>query len=111
MSPYPKYAMISRSLAIPAGILRSSFFDPDVPTFKNFGSIGAVIGHEMTHCFDDQGRQFDKWGNLRDWWTQKTLDGFTERAKCFIKEYGSIEDKSTDMKVTRLYAKDSLYLM
>jgi len=71
--------------------------------FLNFGGIGSVIGHEITHGFDDQGRQFDKSGNLVDWWTQETLKGFTNGAKCYIDQYGSIVDPDTSKNVSRAY--------
>lgn len=66
----------------------------------NFGAIGSVIGHEMTHGFDDQGRQFDKDGNLVDWWLPKTTSNFMKRAKCIIDQYGNYTEPSTGLKVT-----------
>ena len=62
----------------PAGILQPPFFDRDLDDAVNFGAIGAVIGHEMTHGFDDEGRQFDAEGNLRDWWTPEDAQGVRE---------------------------------
>lgn len=55
----------------------------------NYGAIGFVIGHEITHCFDDQGRQFDKNGNLVDWWAPSTQKAFIEKAQCIIDQYGN----------------------
>lgn len=55
----------------------------------NYGAIGFVIGHEITHGFDDQGRQFDKNGNLVDWWQEKTKKAFVEKAQCIIDQYGN----------------------
>lgn len=55
----------------------------------NYGAIGFVIGHEITHGFDDQGRQFDKEGNLVDWWAPETRKAFTEKAQCIIDQYGN----------------------
>lgn len=57
----------------------------------NYGAIGAVIGHELTHGFDDQGRQFDAKGNLQDWWTEADGKSFEEHAQCFVKEYEQFE--------------------
>ena len=54
----------------------------------NYGAIGAVIGHELTHGFDDEGRQFDATGNLRDWWTDADAKAFDQRADCLVQEYG-----------------------
>jgi predicted metalloendopeptidase len=53
----------------------------------NYGSIGVIIGHEITHGFDDQGRQSDKFGNTADWWTEQTVNNYLERAQCFIDQY------------------------
>ncbi len=71
----------------PAGILQPPFWDNKMDDAVNFGAIGAVIGHELTHGFDDQGRQFDAEGNLRDWWTEQDGKAFDQRAQCFVKEY------------------------
>ncbi|PYJ60948.1 MAG: M13 family peptidase, partial [Verrucomicrobia bacterium] len=67
-------------IVFPAGILQPPFFYPDADDAVNYGAIGAVIGHEMTHGFDDQGRQFDARGNLRDWWTPKSAEEFKKRS-------------------------------
>jgi len=69
-------------IVFPAGILQPPFFDPDADDASNYGGMGAVIGHEMTHGFDDQGRKFDAEGNLRDWWTAEDQKNFNERAQC-----------------------------
>jgi putative endopeptidase len=69
-------------IVFPAGILQPPFFDPDADDASNYGAMGAVIGHEMTHGFDDQGRKFDAQGNLRDWWTPEDEKNFNERALC-----------------------------
>jgi putative endopeptidase len=73
----------------PAGILQPPFYDNKLDDAVNYGAIGAVIGHELTHGFDDQGRQFDAEGNLRDWWTPQDAKAFEERAQCLVKEYSS----------------------
>jgi putative endopeptidase len=72
----------------PAGILQPPFYDNKLDDAVNYGAIGAVIGHELTHGFDDQGRQFDAKGNLRDWWTEEDAKAFEERADCLVKQYG-----------------------
>lgn len=71
----------------PAGILQPPFWDNKMDDAVNYGAIGAVIGHELTHGFDDQGRQFDAQGNLRDWWTEQDAKAFEQRAQCIVKEY------------------------
>ncbi|MFP5235264.1 MAG: M13 family metallopeptidase [Acidobacteriota bacterium] len=75
----------------PAGILQPPFFDPDVDPAVNFGGIGVVIGHEMTHGFDDEGSQYDGHGNLREWQTPEDRKKFTERTDCEVKEYNGFE--------------------
>jgi len=71
----------------PAGILQPPFWDNKMDDAVNYGAIGAVIGHELTHAFDDEGRQFDAKGNLRDWWTEADAKAFSERTQCLVKEY------------------------
>jgi endothelin-converting enzyme/putative endopeptidase len=75
----------------PAGILQPPFFDKSMGDEINFGAVGAVIGHELTHGFDDEGRQFDPNGNLRDWWTAEDAKEFDQRAKCVADEYSGFE--------------------
>lgn len=74
-------------IVFPAGILRFPFFDFNADDAINYGAIGAVIGHEMTHGFDDQGRQYDKEGNLKDWWTKEDADRFVKKADMVVKQY------------------------
>jgi len=76
-------------IVFPAGILQPPFFDPDADDASNYGGMGAVIGHEMTHGFDDEGRKFDAQGNLRDWWTPEDEKNFNERAQCVKKQLES----------------------
>ncbi len=71
----------------PAGILQPPFFSNNASDAVNYGAIGAIVGHELTHGFDDEGRQFDTDGNLRDWWTAEDEKRFKEQANCFVKEY------------------------
>jgi len=65
------------------------FFSGDRPHYMNYGGIGYVIGHEITHGFDDHGRLYDKTGNLRAWWRRETGDKYTERAHCMLRQYGN----------------------
>ncbi len=74
-------------IVFPAGILQYPFFDDDADDAVNYGGIGAVIGHEMTHGFDDQGRQYDADGNLADWWTEEDAKRFTEKADVVVRQY------------------------
>jgi endothelin-converting enzyme/putative endopeptidase len=83
------YSPQTNSINFPAGILRPPFFDARRDMAVNYGGIGAVIGHEMTHGFDDQGRKFDGDGNLRDWWTAQDGAEFEKRVSCVADEYSS----------------------
>ncbi|XP_042901081.1 neprilysin-2 isoform X3 [Parasteatoda tepidariorum] len=83
------YNALENSIEFPAGILQNAFFNKDRPHYMNFGGIGYVIGHEITHGFDDRGRQFDKDGNNKNWWDHTTDERFKEKAKCIIHQYGN----------------------
>jgi endothelin-converting enzyme/putative endopeptidase len=83
------YSGSYNEIVFPAGILQPPFFDKTMDDAVNFGGIGVVIGHELTHGFDDQGRKFDPQGNLRDWWTEQDGKEFEKRASCIADEYGN----------------------
>ncbi len=74
-------------MVFPAGILQPPFWSPQAPDAVNYGGIGMVVGHELTHGFDDQGRKFDGRGNLADWWTPAVARAFEERAQCLVRQY------------------------
>ncbi len=78
-------------IVFPAGILQPPFFDPNADSAYNYGGMGAVIGHEIIHGFDDQGRQFDLHGNLADWWTSDDKQRFLERAKCVSNQFSTYD--------------------
>jgi putative endopeptidase len=82
-----QYSPANNDITFPAGILQFPFFDFGADDAVNYGGIGAVIGHEMTHGFDDQGRQFAANGNLQDWWTKEDAEKFTERANMVVNQY------------------------
>jgi endothelin-converting enzyme/putative endopeptidase len=87
----------------PAGILQPAFYDPKEDDAVNYGHIGAVIGHELTHGFDDEGRKFDAKGNMSDWWTPEDAKKFDSRADCLVNEYGSftaVDDVKVNGKLT-----------
>jgi len=97
------YSPPYNSINFPAGILQLPFFDPQRDMALNYGAIGAVIGHEMTHGFDDQGRKFDGDGNLRDWWTAADGAAFEKRAACIADEYSgftAVDDVKVNGKLT-----------
>lgn len=85
------YNPTTNEICFPAGILQYPFFDPKADEAFNYGAIGVVIGHEMTHGFDDQGRQYDDEGNMRDWWTSADAKGFDQRADLYANFFNKIE--------------------
>lgn len=83
------YSGSFNEIVFPAGILQPPFFDKNLDDAVNFGGIGLVIGHELTHGFDDQGRKFDPQGNLHDWWTEQDGKEFEKRVSCVADEYSN----------------------
>lgn len=83
------YSPSSNQITFPAAILQPPFYSKDQPTYLNYGGIGYVIGHEITHGFDDRGRVYDKDGNLKSWWTASDATKFKQKAQCMIDQYGS----------------------
>ena len=91
------------TINFPAGVLQPPFFNQHMDAAVNYGAIGSVMGHELTHGFDDQGRQYDAQGNLRNWWTPQDASEFEKRAECFIKEYSAytpVDDVHLNGKLT-----------
>ena len=84
------YSPLTNEICFPAGILQAPFFNPEADDAENYGAIGVVIGHEMTHGFDDQGRQFDKDGNLKDWWTPEDAEAFNKLAEQLVAQFDEI---------------------
>jgi endothelin-converting enzyme/putative endopeptidase len=107
--PYPpqtvnaSYNPLMNQITFPAGILQPPFFDPNADPAVNYGAIGAVIGHEIGHGFDDQGRRFDEKGRIRDWWTETADKQFSERTERLGAQYGEyspLEDVSVNPELT-----------
>ncbi len=97
------YSGSHNEIVFPAGILQPPFFDKTMDDAVNFGGIGVVIGHELTHGFDDQGRKYDPQGNLRDWWTEQDGKEFETRASCVADEYSNfvaIDDLKLNGRLT-----------
>jgi endothelin-converting enzyme/putative endopeptidase len=97
------YNASMNDINFPAGILQSPFFDPNATDAENYGHMGAIVGHELTHGFDDQGRQFDGNGNLADWWTVEDGKKFDVMTDCEVKEYGgftAVDDLKLNGKLT-----------
>ena len=93
------YSPARNEIVFPAGILQPPYFDyrTGADDAINYGGIGAVIGHEMTHGFDDQGRRYDERGNLRDWWTPQDVTAFNVRAQCFVDEFSDFKVGGTKL--------------
>ncbi|XP_046663447.1 neprilysin-2-like isoform X2 [Homalodisca vitripennis] len=85
------------SIEFPAAILQPPFFHAELPWYVNFGSVGSVIGHEITHGFDDQGSQFNILGNLESWWENKSLEMFNHQKQCMINQYSAFNDTTQTM--------------
>ncbi|XP_055546148.1 endothelin-converting enzyme homolog isoform X1 [Wyeomyia smithii] len=83
------YTPTKNQIVFPAGILQLPFFDMKNPKSLNYGAMGVVMGHELTHAFDDQGREYDKFGNLHQWWNNKTIERFKKQTECFNKQYST----------------------
>ena len=97
------YNSSMNDINFPAGILQSPFYNPKATDAENYGHIGGVVGHELTHGFDDEGRQFDGKGNLSDWWTAEDAKKFEEKADCTVKEYSNfvaVDDAKVNGKLT-----------
>ncbi|KAI8972991.1 hypothetical protein BDB01DRAFT_808279 [Pilobolus umbonatus] len=93
------YSPNSNEIVIPAGILQSPMYGSYFPDYLNYGAIGMVIGHELTHAFDDSGRKFDGNGYLVDWWTNETSTRFEEKAQCFIDQYSKFNITSANKTI------------
>ncbi|CAK1546700.1 unnamed protein product [Leptosia nina] len=81
------YTPTKNQIVFPAGILQAPFYDENNPKSVNYGAMGVVMGHELTHAFDDQGREYDRFGNLNQWWNNKTIAQFKNRASCIQRQY------------------------
>ena len=97
------YEPLQNNINFPAGILQPPFYSEKADAAVNYGGAGMVIGHELTHGFDDEGRQFDAQGNLHDWWTPEDAKAFEEKSQCFVNEYSgftAIDDVKVNGKLT-----------
>ena len=97
------YNPLQNNINFPAGILQPPFYSAGADMALNFGGIGAVIGHELTHGFDDEGRQFDAHGNLKDWWSKEDAKNFTARAQCVVDQYAKytvVDDVKINSQLT-----------
>ena len=104
------YNPTTNEICFPAAILQPPFYNPDADDAVNYGAIGVVIGHEMTHGFDDQGRQFDKDGNMNNWWTDEDAAAFQAKTDILVKQFDAIEVLPAKGDQPALYANGALSL-
>ncbi|MBV8468019.1 MAG: M13 family metallopeptidase [Burkholderiales bacterium] len=98
------YSAQMNDINFPAGILQPPLYDAKMDAAPNYGDTGSTIGHELTHAFDDEGRQYDAKGNLRDWWTKKDAAAFKERAQCVVDQYAkytAVDELKVNSKLTQ----------
>lgn len=81
------YTPTKNQIVFPAGILQRPFYDQSYPKSLNYGAMGVIMGHELSHAFDDQGREYDQYGNLHKWWNNETIDKFNEKTNCIVAQY------------------------
>ena len=104
------YNPTTNEICFPAAILQPPFFNPAADDAVNYGAIGVVIGHEMTHGFDDQGRQFDKDGNMNNWWTDADAEAFKQKTDILVKQFDAIEVLPARGAQPAVFANGSLCL-
>lgn len=93
------YSPTENEIVFPAGILQQPFFSDAFPEAMNYGGIGAIVGHEMSHAFDDQGRKYDKNGLLTDWWSPSDAEKYNEKAKCYVDLFDTYKPRDTSIHV------------
>ncbi|KAF9376624.1 hypothetical protein CPB97_010686 [Podila verticillata] len=111
MSPQTVNAYYNPSvneIVFPAGILQQPFFHTDNPEYINYGGVGVVAGHELTHAFDDEGRRYDAFGKMSDWWTDSTLKEFKSKTQCFVDQYGKFTVKDPQGRDNQVNGKLTL---
>jgi putative endopeptidase len=104
------YNPTTNEICFPAAILQPPFYNPDADDAVNYGAIGVVIGHEMTHGFDDQGRNFDKDGNMNNWWTEEDAEAFTAKTATLVKQFDAIEVLPAQNDQPAIFANGALCL-
>ncbi|GAB6026306.1 Peptidase M13 [Chamberlinius hualienensis] len=91
------YTPTKNQIVFPAGILQAPFYDISYPRSLNFGAMGVVMGHELTHAFDDQGGGYDKFGNLHQWWENSTMEQFQKRTQCMVDQYSNYTENGENL--------------
>lgn len=104
------YNPTTNEICFPAAILQPPFYNPTADDAVNYGAIGVVIGHEMTHGFDDQGRNFDKDGNMKNWWTEEDAEAFQKKSQVLVEQFNKIEVLPAKGDQPAIYADGALSL-
>ncbi len=102
------YSPLNNDITFPAGILQAPFFNPDADDAINYGAIGAVIGHEITHGYDDSGSNFDGGGNLKNWWTPADQKNFQSRSECIVKQFDAFQVEPGLNMIGKLVSGESI---
>ncbi|KAI8379641.1 uncharacterized protein BYT42DRAFT_496200 [Radiomyces spectabilis] len=102
------YNPVFNEIVFPAGILQNPFFGNEYPDYLNYGGIGVVVGHELTHGFDNSGRHYDAEGRLVQWWTNETSKSFDEKAQCFVDQYSNFTVEGNNGRVVHVNGKLTL---
>lgn len=100
------YISVNNTIAISPSILQDIFFHENRPQYMNYASVGFIIGHEISHAFDNVGRNYDKRGNIEDWWDPKTTEEFNSKFKCIIDQYGNYKVKEVGLNIEGQFTKE-----
>ena len=95
------YSTDFNHIVFPAGILRPPLYNPTSPRSFNFGAFGMIVGHELTHGFDNKGRNFDKYGNMKNWWSEASTKAFDEHSKCYVEQYSNFTVDGTHVSTVK----------
>ena len=96
------YSSDFNHIVFPAGILRPPLYNPTSPKSFNFGAFGMIVGHELTHGFDNKGRNFDKFGNMQNWWSEESTEAFDEHSKCYVEQYSNFTVDGTRVSIGKM---------
>jgi len=102
------YDHVVNSIVLPIGIIQPPILDPEAPKYLNYGSLGTLVGHEISHGFDTIGRDYDWDGRYSNWWSNATRAGFDSRAQCFVEQYNNYTVTAPDGKIIHANGKRTL---
>lgn len=96
------YSTDFNHIVFPAGILRPPLYNLNSPRSFNFGSFGMIVGHELTHGFDNKGRNFDKFGNMQNWWSNESAEAFDQHSQCYDDQYSAFKYDGTNVSIEEM---------